>query len=163
MVAPLLQFGIPMVIKGISEALRGIDHPAAKGASAALSTLDDAITRGQIKPEQMAEMNRHVERLEELQQKERSEILSEVNQSLRAEVSSTDSYVRRMRPTFGYMIAVTWAAQMLALAYVVVFDTKNAALVINAMENLGTIWAVGLSVMGIYVYKRSEEKRASKN
>ncbi len=159
MVTPLLQFGLPMLIKGISEALRSIDHPAAKGASAALGTLDEAITRRQIKPEQMAEMNRHVERLEELQQKERGIVLSEVNQSLRAEVASTDPYVRRMRPTFGYMIAVTWAAQMLALAYVVVFDTKNAALVINAMENLGTIWAVGLSVMGIYVFKRSEDKK----
>lgn len=159
MVTPLLQFGLPMLIKGISEALRSIDHPAAKGASAALGTLDEAITRGQIKPEQMAEMNRHVERLEELQQKERGIVLSEVNQSLRTEVASTDPYVRRMRPTFGYMIAVTWAAQMLALAYVVVFDTKNAALVINAMENLGTIWAVGLSVMGIYVFKRSEDKK----
>lgn len=155
----LLQLGLPMIIKGLSEALKNIDHPAAKGASAALGSLDDAVTRGQIKPEQVAEMNRHVEKIEELNQKERANILSEVNQSLRVEVASTDKYVRRMRPTFGYMIAVTWAAQMLALAYVVVFDTKNAALVINAMENLGTIWAVGLSVMGIYVYKRSEEKR----
>ncbi len=27
------------------------------------------------------------------------------------------------------------------------------------MESLGTIWAVGLSVLGIYVYKRSEDKK----
>lgn len=64
-----------------------------------------------------------------------------------------------MRPTFGYLIAVTWAAQMLALAYVIVFETGKASLVIEAMESLGTIWAVGLSVLGIYVYKRSEEKK----
>jgi hypothetical protein len=159
MVSPILQLGLPMLIKGISEALKGVDHPAAKGASAALGSLSDAVNKGQIKPEQVAEMNRHIEKIEELNQKERANILSEVNQSLRVEVASTDKYVRRMRPTFGYMIAVTWAAQMLALAYVVVFDTKNAAIVINAMENLGTIWAVGLSVMGIYVYKRSEEKK----
>lgn len=159
MVAPLLQLGLPVLIKAITESLNKIDHPAAKGAATALGSLSAAMSAGQIKPEQIAEMNRHVERLEELQLDERKNILSEVNQSLRAEVSSNDPYVRRMRPTFGYMIAVTWAAQMLALAYVVVFDTKNAAIVINAMENLGTIWAVGLSVMGIYVYKRSEDKK----
>lgn len=70
-----------------------------------------------------------------------------------------NKYVRRMRPTFGYLMALTWAAQMLALAYVVVFDTGQASLVIEAMESLGTIWTVGLSVLGIYVYKRSEEKK----
>jgi hypothetical protein len=64
-----------------------------------------------------------------------------------------------MRPTFGYLIAITWAAQMLALAYVIVFETSKASIVIEAMESLGTIWAVGLSVLGIYVYKRSEDKK----
>ena len=28
-----------------------------------------------------------------------------------------------------------------------------------AMSSLSAIWAVGLSVLGIYVYKRSEEKK----
>ena len=28
------------------------------------------------------------------------------------------------------------------------------------MASLGTIWTVGLSVLGIYVYKRSQEKRS---
>jgi biotin transporter BioY len=64
-----------------------------------------------------------------------------------------------MRPTFGYIIAMTWAAQMFAIAYVIVFETNQAALVIEAVQSLGTIWAVGLSVLGIYVYKRSEEKK----
>ncbi len=31
--------------------------------------------------------------------------------------------------------------------------------VINAMASLGTIWTVGLSVLGIYVYKRSQDKK----
>ena len=64
-----------------------------------------------------------------------------------------------MRPTFGYLMAVTWAAQMLALAYVIVFETENAGFVLNAMSSLSAIWAIGLSVLGIYVYKRSEEKK----
>lgn len=50
---------------------------------------------------------------------------------------------------------------MLALAWVIIFETEKASIVINAMESLGTIWAVGLSVLGIYVYKRSEDKKIS--
>jgi steroid 5-alpha reductase family enzyme len=72
-----------------------------------------------------------------------------------------DAYVRRMRPTFGYVMALTWLAQMGAIAWVIVADPVQANLIITAMTSLGTIWSVGLSVLGIYVYKRSEDKRAS--
>ncbi|MCD8494058.1 MAG: hypothetical protein LRY39_01320 [Alphaproteobacteria bacterium] len=57
-------------------------------------------------------------------------------------------------------MAATWAAQMFGVAYVIIFDTKHAGEVMAAMASLSAIWAVGLSVMGIYVYKRSEEKQA---
>ncbi len=48
---------------------------------------------------------------------------------------------------------------MLALAYVIVFQTDKAGFVLQAMGNLSVIWGMGLSVLEIYVYKRSEEKR----
>ena len=64
-----------------------------------------------------------------------------------------------MRPTFGYLMAFTWAAQMSAVAYIMVFETDKASVVIEAVESLSAIWAVGLSVLGIYVYKRSEDKK----
>jgi hypothetical protein len=76
-----------------------------------------------------------------------------------AEGASEDAYVRRMRPTFGYIMAFTWLAQMGAIAWVIVADPVQANLIITAMTSLGTIWSVGLSVLGIYVYKRSEDKR----
>ena len=40
-------------------------------------------------------------------------------------------------------------------------DPIQANLIITAMTLLGTIWSVGLSVLGIYVYKRSEDKRVA--
>ncbi|MDP9195405.1 MAG: hypothetical protein M3O22_01330 [Pseudomonadota bacterium] len=41
-------------------------------------------------------------------------------------------------------------------------DPQHAAgEAISAMASLGTIWIVGLSVLGIYVYKQSEEKKGS--
>ena len=48
---------------------------------------------------------------------------------------------------------------MFGLAYVVIFKTDKAAAVLAGMASLSTIWAVGLSVLGIYVYKRSEDKK----
>ena len=49
--------------------------------------------------------------------------------------------------------------QYLLYPYLLVFQTDKAALAIESVESLGTIWAVALSVLGIYVYKRSEDKK----
>ncbi len=159
MVAPLIKLGLPALVSGLAELFKNVPHPAAQGASAALQSVGEALSQGKIPPEQLGEMNRHYERLEELEVNERQTVITEVNESLRAEISSSDPYVRRMRPTFGYLIALTWTAQMLAIAYVIAFETGQAGVVIDAMASLGTIWAVGLSVLGIYVYQRSEEKK----
>ena len=56
-------------------------------------------------------------------------------------------------------MAVTWAVQMLSLAWIIVTDPGQAGVVLQAMDSLSLIWSVGLSILGIYVYKRSEEKR----
>jgi hypothetical protein len=155
------KLGLPMLVNLIAGALGRVDNTAAQNASKALQNFEGALAGGMITSEQMAEANRHAEELAKLKSKEYEAALSEVNQSIRAEALSSDAYVRRMRPTFGYFMAVTWAAQMLALAYVVIFKTEKAQEVLMGMESLSTIWAVGLSVLGIYVYKRSEEKKAN--
>ena len=77
------------------------------------------------------------------------------------EKASEDAFVSRMRPTFGYIMAFTWLAQMGAIAWVIVADPVQATPIITAMSSLATIWPDVLSVLGIYVYKRSEDKRAS--
>ena len=158
--ALLAQIGLPLLVRAVADGLGAIDHPAAKSASGALKDVGSAIDGGAISPESVAEANRHVERLAELDAAEARTTLSEVNRSLRAEVASGDAYVRRMRPTFGYGMALSWCAQMGAVAYVIVADPARAGAVVEAMASLGTIWTVGLSVLGIYVYKRSEEKGA---
>jgi hypothetical protein len=155
----LAKIGLPILISVISEALGRIDNPVTKGAAKALEEVDSAIKRGTITDSQVVEANRHVETLAQLRSEEIRANLSEVNQSLRAEIVSQDKYVRRMRPTFGYIMAFTWAAQMLGIAYVIMFETARAVQVLNAMGSLSAIWGVGLSVLGIYVYKRSEDKK----
>ncbi len=158
--ALLAQLGLPLLIRAVGAGLGRIDDPVARTAAEALGTVEAAVTDGRIPPEAVTEANRHVERLAELDSRDHRTALIEVNRSLRAEVASDDAYVRRMRPTFGYVMALTWCAQMVAVAWVIVSDPARAGPVIDAMASLGTIWTMGLSVLGIYVYKRSGDKRA---
>lgn len=157
----LSKIGLPILIEFVARAMGRIDHPAAQSATRALEEVESALAGGLISPEQIVEANRHAEAMAEMRLKEFETSFSEVNQSLRAEIASEDKYVRRMRPTFGYLMAGTWAAQMFGLAYVIVFQTEKASYILEGMASLSTIWAVGLSVLGIYVYKRSEDKKIS--
>lgn len=161
MVAPIiLQAGLPVLLNIIGEALSTINHPAARIASQSLGNVTSALGRGQISIEDIVEANRHAEAMASLKAQETQAAYEQVNTSLRAEIVSEDVYVRRMRPTFGYLMAITWAVQMLGLGYVMTFRTEQAPVVLGAMDSLAAIWAMGLSVLGIYVYKRSEEKKA---
>lgn len=87
-----------------------------------------------------------------------TERLKAINETIRAEVASSDPYVRRMRPTFGYCVAFTWTGLFLAIIYSIVFTTQAAA-VITAVSSLSTMFSVALAVLGVYVYKRSEDKK----
>lgn len=153
--------GLPVLIDIIGRALSGVKHPAAKTASDALGNLGGVLTGGAIPPEQIAQANSNAQQIAQNDYLAYESTLREVNETYRAELSSDDKYVRRMRPTFGYLLAFSWAAQMLGLAYIIVFETEKSVGVLSSMEALSAIWAMGLSVLGVYVYKRSEEKKIS--
>ncbi len=155
----LAQIGLPLLIKAVGGALSNSSHSVAKAAGDALGQVDAEIATGRLDGDQLKEANRHLEALATLEANTDQTWLQQVNQTIRAESVSDDAYVRRMRPTFGYIMAFTWAAQMGAIAYTVVADPQQAAPVIAAVASLGTIWTVGLSVLGIYVYRRSGEKQ----
>ena len=159
----LSKIGLPILIEFVARGLSCIDHPVAQSATRALEEVEGALAGGLISADQMVEANRHAEAMAEINIKQYERSLSEINKSLRAEIASEDKFVRRMRPTFGYLMAATWAAQMFGLAYVIVFQTEKAAYILEGMAALSTIWAVGLSVLGIYVYKRSEDKKIFSN
>ena len=149
------KLGLSFLTNTLGNVLGKIDNDIAQTAAKSLKHVESQIANGQITLEQTIEANRHIEQMA----LNDSKTLAEINASLRAEILSQDIYVRRMRPTFGYLMAMTWAAQMFAVAYIMVFETDKASVVINAIESLSGIWAVGLSVLGIYVYKRSEDKK----
>ena len=68
-------------------------------------------------------------------------------------------YVRRMRPTMGYALILSWTMTMAAVVYTIVDDPGAASSVIVALADLSIMWSVALSVLGLYVYKRSEDKK----
>ena len=86
-------------------------------------------------------------------------VIHAVNKSLQKEVESSDKFIRRMRPTFGYVMAFTWFCQMMSAAYLMIFNTHRAADVVKTVADLSMMWSVGLSVLGVYVYKRSDDKK----
>ncbi|WP_425404480.1 3TM-type holin [Hwanghaeella sp.] len=90
---------------------------------------------------------------------EETKRLQAVNETIRAEAANSDPYVRRMRPTMGYALILSWSMTMAAVVYVIVTDPGAASAVIVALADLSVMWSVALSVLGLYVYKRSEDKK----
>jgi hypothetical protein len=156
--AILAQVGLPLLVKWVGSALGGIEHPAAKGAAKALGDVGEAIASSRVDPAQLAEAHRHLEAMAAADGENYRAALAEVNATARIEAQSEDPYVRRMRPTFGYVMALTWAVQMAAVAWAIVVEPKDAAHVVEALGALSLMWSVGLSVLGVYVYKRSSDK-----
>lgn len=158
----LAGIGLPVLMEALAGALEATGKAEIKSVASAIRGVQGLINDGELNEQQMRLAHAHLEKMAQIHSEEMRANTAQVNQSLRAEIISEDKYVRRMRPTFGYLMAATWAAQMFALAYVIVFDTPRAVAVLNAMGSLGTIWGVGLSVLGVYVYKRSEDKKQAR-
>ena len=95
--------------------------------------------------------------------------LETVNGTMRAEYASNDVYVKRWRPTFGYAMALTWSLQILGsmfgILYAIIAVPNSAAVILTAIgeANAATVpmWAVALSVIGVSVWKRSEDKKTA--
>ena len=158
----LATVGLPALTRLVSGGLSRIDNPIAKTAAKALDDAGTAIGRNEITPEQIAEANNHVQEMAKLDVERETAILTQINATMRAEVASEDAYVRRWRPTFGYAVALTWMVQMAGLTYAIVATPAIAGEILSAMTHLTAIWGVALSVLGINVAKRSQDKATAK-
>ncbi len=159
MIASLLaSIGLPVLVKTASDALKKIDSNVAKNAAEALDAVVGAINENKITPEQVAEANRHTEKMTELDNLVSSETIKQVNESFRAELVIDDKYVRRWRPTFGYSVAIAWLGTMFSVAYSIVVQPDKAPTIITSLMNLSSLWGVALGVLGVSVIKRSQDK-----
>lgn len=96
--------------------------------------------------------------------------LQAVNDTMQAEIHSGDPYVRRWRPTLGYIVAISFGIQMtgfliLTGIVLVTVDAGDQADVLAGLaDTLGAtvmIWNVALAVLGVGVWKRSDDKRVA--
>ncbi len=87
--------------------------------------------------------------------------LEAINATMRAEYASSDSYTRRWRPTMGYALTFVWTTQMTALTWVIIWRTEQAVAILTAMAGLTFMWAFALSLLGVAVVKRSEDKQVA--
>lgn len=93
-----------------------------------------------------------------------------VNKTIQTEANSFDAFVRRWRPFYGYCLAITWTIQMiLSTIYIgqalndpeIDFAAKMGGLV-SVYSIMGGMWTVALTVLGVAVHKRSQDKQTAK-
>ncbi len=116
---------------------------------------------------------------EEVEKTRRAEIeaasnaAEEVSRTMRAEIKSDDKYVRRWRPTFGYVVCAVWGLQGIAIfvaagaaTWLAAFspdETQAVSALLAGMRDLiGSLsvqWGIALSVLGVSVAARSKDKR----
>jgi len=95
--------------------------------------------------------------------------LVEVNKTMRAEAASNDPYVRRWRPTYGYLTAFAWFVQMTGFTVILgLVAYKHPADLATVVGALGTVltallglWGIAMTVLGVNVSKRSQDKQVA--
>lgn len=103
----------------------------------------------------------HKENLQRMEIEAEVKAIAETNATIRAEVASPDEYVRRMRPTFGYILCGTIAIEALLAVYVAAFQPSRLADLAVVFDALATPQAVALAALGVYFKMRSNEKMAN--
>jgi hypothetical protein len=95
----------------------------------------------------------------------------QTNQTMRVEYGSADPYVRRWRPTWGYVSAAAWGLEALAIMVAVIMaavlalrsNTAGEQALLGSVTSLvyalAGMWTVALAVLGINMVQRSKDKR----
>lgn len=86
--------------------------------------------------------------------------LTQINETMRAELASGNWFKSSWRPLFGYVMALSYGAVMFALTYKMLVEPSGAATILQAVGDMTWIWGIGLAVLGVNVSKRSADKAA---
>lgn len=113
----------------------------------------------------------HRERLLDLHLQAQVAQQAQINKTMRAEAGSDDPFVRRWRPTWGYVCAGTWGVQSLALLWVAIGAVSvikgggdPGPLLQGAAALAGALtvqWGMALAVLGVNVTSRSKDKQVA--
>ncbi len=86
------------------------------------------------------------------------EMLSSINATMRAEAKAKGLLTRIWRPVFGILFSIVYFLLGLALIYVLVTAIDPLAVLGVLSGFLVTYLLTGASVLGVYVWKRTDEK-----
>lgn len=81
--------------------------------------------------------------------------LSEINQTMRAELKADNLFKSGWRPAIGWVLAFAMGAILSALAYAIYRDPSSAPEVIESATSI--IWSM-MIILGVAVKKRSDDK-----
>lgn len=133
----------------------------ALGVEATPEALEQAVANPEAAAKLKAIESEHQREIMSMTLQAETNRLAEVNATMRTEAKADDAYVRRWRPTFGYLVAVSWALQSIAIGWTIVASPEEAGIVAQAITALTPMWSVALAILGINVHKRSQDKQVS--
>ena len=159
----LSKIGLPVLVKFVSSSLGSLNNDLAQKAVQALGEVDNAISKEQISLEELKEANRHLEKLQELENSLDASTLQLIHNTIKNELQSEDKFVRFWRPAFGYSVAITWLISMLTICYVIINNSVYAAEILTAMVETTSLWGIALGVLGISVVRSTDSPNAYRN
>lgn len=146
------------VVGGLVASVLGVEAKPDAVAEAMRADPEAALKLAQLQNEHARELRRMALEAAANAMAEETARIREANETYRTELASSDGYARRMRPTFGYVVAGSIAVEVLLAVYVVVFDPAQLPNLVLLFQALAVPQGIALAVLGVYVKKRSDEK-----
>jgi hypothetical protein len=149
-----------MVGRLLSSAL-GVENSPGAVESELKSNPDAFLKIKQMELDNQVELKRLMFQHAELESEEQKIAIVNQNATMQAEIASNDAFVRRWRPTFGYSVCLAWVMLFFGVAFVMIFKPSQAADVVSAVVALTPLFGIALTVLGVGIHKRSQDKQVS--
>lgn len=136
-------------VVGIAKTVTGLDKP--DEMLAAISKDPALLVQFKAQASQVA--------IEELRAE--TEQLKTINETMRVEYASGSLFKSGWRPYIGWIFGTAFGLQMFAASAIIVFNPEQAKAVLEGLAALAALWFVALTVLGVNITKRSQDKQAA--
>mgnify|MGYP001176819404 CR=1 FL=1 len=160
----LAKLGLPFLVDAAAGALAKVDHPAARTAAEALGGVGAALGAGEIPPDQIAEANRHLERMTEMELGADTDRIRTVNETMRVEAQAERWWVSGWRPFWGFVSAAAFLVVCglvcwLAFQAVASRDAEALRMIPELVMSMSVLFGIPAAILGIASWHRGKEKR----
>lgn len=125
------------------------------------NTDDDALAAIKADPALMLEYQRQATDKAVAIAQEDTKRLQTVNETMRAEIASSNWWRAGWRPYWGYVAGTAFGAQMIGVTVAMFVHPAEIANIISALSLLFPFWGVAMAVLGVAVWKRSDDKKVA--